>query len=228
MWIVGDWGQASPWARDSGVLMTKGDDDVWTGELSLPKGTKFDIKILKSTVSTTSGGANTWHAVRYVSTLNTSTSHDFGEFTDNLIPNGNFEEGHGKWTPDSCIVVSKAPVDGRQILSVGGDLPTSCASDVFVIPPNQTLRLTGYVSTSKADIDGIVTMKVVTPQQQTLFEFNVTTPTHPETTRDWYQFSKTFKAADVPMECRIVFSNMYVDTQWQSRVSFDSLSLVSP
>ncbi len=65
--------------------MVKGANDVYTGELSLPKGTKFDIKILKSTVSETSGGDNTWPAVRYASTLNTSTSHDFGEFTDNAV-----------------------------------------------------------------------------------------------------------------------------------------------
>lgn len=96
MWVVGDWGQASPWSRDTGVKMVKGENDVWSGELSLPKGTKFDIKILKSTVSTTSGGDNTWSAVRYESALNTSTSHDFGEFTDNLIPHGNFDEGQVK------------------------------------------------------------------------------------------------------------------------------------
>ena len=66
--------------------MVKGENDVYTGELSLPKGTKFGIKILKSTVSTTSGGDNTWSAVRYESTLNKSASHGFGEFTDNLIP----------------------------------------------------------------------------------------------------------------------------------------------
>lgn len=65
--------------------MVKGDDDVYTGELSIPKGIKFDVKILKSTVSTTSGGDNTWSAVRYASTLNTSASYDFGEFTDNPI-----------------------------------------------------------------------------------------------------------------------------------------------
>lgn len=86
MWIVGDWGQATPWSRDTGVKMVKGDDDVYVGELSLPKGTKLDLKILKSTVSTTSGGDNTWSAVRYATTLNKSASHDFGEFTDNLTP----------------------------------------------------------------------------------------------------------------------------------------------
>lgn len=100
MWVVGDWGQDSPWTRNTGVKMVEGDDDVWIGELSLPKGTKFDIKILKSTVSTTSGGDNARSAVRYASTLNTSASHDFGEFTDNLIPNGNFDEGEGE--VDSC------------------------------------------------------------------------------------------------------------------------------
>ena len=86
MWVVGDWGQASPWSRDTGVQMVKGENDVYTGELSLPKGTKFDIKILKSTVSTTSGGDNTWSAVKYASTLNTSTSHDFGEFIGQSAP----------------------------------------------------------------------------------------------------------------------------------------------
>lgn len=84
MWVVGDWGQASPWSRDTGVKMVKGKNDVYTGKLSLPKGTKFDIKILKSTVPTTSGGDNTWSAVRYASTLNMPASHDFGEFTDNI------------------------------------------------------------------------------------------------------------------------------------------------
>lgn len=79
--------------------MVKGANDVYTGKLSIPKGTKFDIKILKSTVSTTSGGDNTWSAVRYASTLNRSASYDFGGFSDNLIPNGNFDEGRVKWTP---------------------------------------------------------------------------------------------------------------------------------
>lgn len=96
MWMVGDWGQASPWSRDTGVEMVKGDDDVYVGELSLPRGTKFDIKILKSTVSTTSGGDNTWSAVRYASTLNMSASYDFGEFTDNPVPNGKLRRRTGE------------------------------------------------------------------------------------------------------------------------------------
>lgn len=226
MWVVGDWGQASPWSRDTGVQMVKGANDVYTGELSLPKGTKFDIKILKSTVSTTSGGGNTWSAVRYESTLNTSTSHDFGEFTDNLIPNGNFEEGQVKWAPAKCVKLNdSAPFDGKNVLSVGGDMyPTSCTSDVFVLPPNQTLRLTGYIKTFTEGIDGIVTMKVVTPQQQVLFELSE----HGEQ-RVWSQFSRTFETANVPMECRIVLTNMHTGgTGATSRVVFDSLSLVSP
>lgn len=137
MWICGDWGQASPWSCDTGVKMVKGDDDVWVGELSLPRGTKFDIKILKSTVSTTSGGDNTWSAVRYRSTLNLSASHDFGEFTDNLIPNGNFDEGKVKWTPTNAITehneANSSPNVGRVSTS------ESVVSDTFVIPPSQTL-----------------------------------------------------------------------------------------
>lgn len=100
------------------------------------RGTKFDIKILKSTVSTTSGGDNTWSAVRYESTLNTSTSHDFGEFTDNLIPNGNFDEGQVKWTPAEAIKEVSTPQSGKNVLWLGGSSDiTSCSSDVFTIPP---------------------------------------------------------------------------------------------
>lgn len=136
MWVVGDWGQDLPWSRSTGVKMVKGANDVYAGELSLPKGTKFDIKILKSTVSTTSGGDNTWSAVRYTSTLNTSTSHGFGEFADNLIPNGNFDEGQVKWTPAEAIKEVSNSQSGKNALSLGGDSNiTSCSSDVFTIPP---------------------------------------------------------------------------------------------
>lgn len=205
MWVVGDWGQVSPWSRAAGVQMVKGANDVYTGELSLPKGTKFDIKILKSTVSTTSGGNNTWSAVRYASTLNMSASYDFGEFTDNLIPNGNFDEGQVKWTPAECVKLNDSvPFDGKNVLNVG-IYPTSCTSDVFVLPPNQTLRLTGYIKTFSKGIDGIVTMKVVTPQQQVLFELSE----HSDQFYSWSQFSRTFETADVPMECRIVLTNMH-------------------
>lgn len=206
--------------------MVKDANDVYTGELSLPKGTKFDIKILKSTVSTTSGGDNTWSAVRYASTLNMSASHDFGEFTDNLIPNGNFDEGQVKWTPAECVKLNDSvPFDGKNVLNVGGDIyPTSCTSDVFVLPPNQTLRLTGYIKTFSKGIDGIVTMKVVTPQQQVLFELSE----HSDQFYSWSQFSRTFETADVPMECRIVLTNMHTGGGVANRVGFDSLSLVSP
>lgn len=219
MWIVGDWGQISPWTRTSGVLMTKGDDDVWTGELSLPKGTKFDIKILKSTVSETSGGNNAWSAVRYASTLNTSASHDFGEFTDNLIPNGNFKEGRVKWTPAAAILDSVPNESGGYSLRIGSEanIP-SCSSDVFTIPPCQTLRLSGYVITFDSPVEGVVTMKIVTPQQQTLFEFS----TKSSDLNKYRQFSKTFNSTDMPMDCQIVLST---DGR---RVGFDSLSLVSP
>lgn len=225
MWVVGDWGQASPWSRDTGVEMVKGGDDVYVGELSLPRGTKFDIKILKSTVSTTSGGDNTWSAVRYANTLNMSASYDFGEFTDNLIPNGNFDEGRVKWTPTECVKLDdSAPFDGRNILCVGGDTyPPTCTSDVFVLPPNQTLRLTGYIKTLAEGIDGAVTMRVETPQQQVLFEFSERDQKY-----KWVQFSRAFKTTDAPIECRIVLTNKSSGQDANSRVLFDALSLVSP
>lgn len=137
MWIVGDWGQASPWTRAAGVKMVEGEDDIYTGELSLPKGTKFDIKILKSTVSETSGGDNSWSAVRYASTLNLSASHDFGEFTDNLIPNGNFDEGNVKWTPAGLISGHDSANSKPNVMRIPES--KSVTSDVFVIPPSQTL-----------------------------------------------------------------------------------------
>lgn len=67
-------------------------------------------------------------------------------------------------------------------------------------------------------------MKVVTPQQQVLFELSE----HSDRLYDWPQFSRTFETADVPMECRIVLTNMHIGAGVASRVGFDSLSLVSP
>lgn len=223
MWVVGDWGQDSPWSRNTGAKMVKGDDDVYTGELSLPKGTKFDIKILKSTVSTTSGGDNTWSAVRYASTLNTSTSHDFGEFIDNLIPNGNFDEGQVKWTPASAIIKAGHNNSTPNVLAVGGTLaPQSCSSDVFTIPPGQTLRFTGYIATFNPSVESAVMMKIVTPQHQTLFEFSVKA----EGDGSFHQFSKTFKSWDVPIDCLITLSNNTIG-EASARSFFDTLSLVS-
>ena len=72
-------------------------------------------------------------------------------------------------------------------------------------------------------IEGGVEMKIVKPQQQTLFEFSV----NAGGAATYHQFSKTFKSIDLPMECQIVLSNATVG-QWYVGVLFDSLSLVSP
>lgn len=199
--------------------MVKGDDDVYTGELSLPEGTKFDVKILKSTVSTTSGGNNTWSAIKYASTLNMSASYDFGEFTDNLIPNGNFDEGPKKWTPANAITNDTPYESPFWSLHLGSNTGiSSCSSDVFTIPPGQTLSLSGYAIIPDASADSVVvTVKVVAPQQQTLFEFK------PEASSKYHQFSKTFKSLDVPVDCQITIS----DTDSHRLAKFDSLSLVS-
>lgn len=147
--------------------MTKGEDGVYTGVLTLPKGTKFEIQVAKSTVSTTSGGVNKWSATRYKSTLNMPASYDFGEFTTNLIPNGNFDEGQVKWTPAEAIIENANANSAPNLLQLGGTSGiTSCSSDVFTIPPGQTLRLSGYVNTINQDAEGVVEIKVVTPSQQ--------------------------------------------------------------
>lgn len=224
MWVLGDWGQSEPWQRTNGVKMVKDDNNVWTGILTLPKGTKFEIQTMKSTVSTTSGGVNKWSATRYRSILNMPASYDFGEFTTNLIPNGNFDEGKVKWTPAEAIMENVNASSAPNLLQLGGTSGiTSCSSDVFTIPPGQTLRLSGYVNTINQDAEGVVEMKIVTPQQQPLFEFNVKGITG--SSSKYVPFSKTFKSMDVPIECRITLSNVAVG-EWK-RVFFDSLSLVS-
>lgn len=107
---------------------------------------------------------------------------------------------------------------------VGGGAPaTSCISDTFTIPPNQTLRLSGYVATYHPPIEGAVTIKAVTPEQQTLLEATLKSDGH----GSWAQFSKTLRSVDAPTECQLVLSNDSVGEQYL-RVGFDTLSLVSP
>lgn len=219
MWMVGDWGQASPWTRGTGVKMVQGDNGVWSGELSLPKGTKFDIKILKSTVPTTSGGNNTWSAFRYASTLNQSASHDFGEFTDNLIPNGKFDEGMVKWTPASAITKNSAANSLPNVVTL--QKSESVTSDVFSIPPNQMLlRLTGYCNGWIIGQSGTALIQVVSPQQEVLSESKLVI----DDNTDWIPFSKTFTVGGTPLECSVKLTNSGSDTT----LLFDSLSLISP
>ena len=71
--------------------------------------------------------------------------------------------------------------------------------------------------------EGVVKMKIVTPQQQTLAEFSVKGITG--SSSKYVPFSKTFKSWDVPIECRIVLSNVAVGERKQA--FFDTLSLVS-
>lgn len=106
---------------------------------------------------------------------------------------------------------------------VGGDSAESCTSDAFTIPPNQTLRLSGYALTQHPPIEGVVTIKAVTPEHLTLLETTIKAGGH----ATWVQFSRTFKSVDVPTECRIVLSNDSVGEKYL-RVGFDTLSLVSP
>lgn len=190
--------------------MVKGANNVYTGELSLPEGTKFDIKILKSTVSTTSGGDNILSAVKYVSTLNKSASHDFGEFTDNLIPNGNFDEGKENWDPSSRIIKSSLAHSEPNV----NEVVDKSVSDVFDIPANQSLQLTGYIYPYANSGNITVTVESVEPQQRTLLELNPVTEMG-----SWNQFSGSFNSGDTPTKCKITLTTDYA--------LFDTLSLVS-
>lgn len=203
MWIVGDWGQASPWSRNTGVKMVKGKNNVYTGKLSLPKGTKFDIKILKPTVSGTSGGHNTWSAVKYASTLNISASHDFGKFTDNLIPNGNFEEGAVKWTPSEGIVQREYAINGGYFIALGDNHPSSVTSDTFVIPPNQNLKASGYMYSWNLEGSLIVEVKDVDTQHVLL-----KTVLSAKSVKTWEAFSGTFKTGSSPVAAQVVCTNV--------------------
>lgn len=218
MWVVGDWGQNSPWSRTTGVKMVKGANDVYTGELSLPKGTKFDIRILKSTVSTTSGGDNTWSAVKYESTLNISALHDFGEFTDNLIPNGNFEEGTVKWTPAESILNRDYAHGGGYIMAVGGDRADTISSDTFTIPPNQNLICSYYVRAGYHMQPVTVEVKDV-DTQAVLFEDHRKTAS----VDTWIACAGEFVTGSLPVKAQVVCTSDTGDV-----LMFDDMSLVMP
>lgn len=218
--MVGDWGQASPWSRDTGVKMVKGANNVYTGKLSLPKGAKFDIKILKSTVSTTSGGNNTWSAVRYASTLNTSASHDFGEFTDNLVPNGDFEGAEARWTPAAAVHEKDVAHGGSNVLAVASwtDDTAVASSDAFVIPPNQSLRCAFYVRAWEHPGKKVTVSVKDVDTQSVVFEKTL----QPSETDKWIAAAGAFESCDTPMRAQVV-----CHTHGYGIFSFDDISIVS-
>lgn len=85
------------------------------------------------------------------------------------------------------------------------------------------MRLSGYFLTRHSVVEGVVTMKIVTPQHHTLFEFG----NKASVGGRWVPFSKTFQTVDTPTECQIVLSNPRTD-DWTYRIDFDTLSLVNP
>ena len=214
MWVIGDWGQSNPWTRASGVQMVKGEDGLYTGVLTLPKGTKFDLKILKNPTA----GQLIWSATRYASVLNSDGAYDFGEFVDNLVPNGNFEEGVAKWTPAKCVVERAYAHEGGHCLAVGDQFSNSASSDTFTVPPNQDLRYSTYIRTWTANRTANVMIKDV-DTQSILFE----TPIRPQLANQWVAFSGTFKSGSSPVTAQVVCTS--VD---KAAFVFDSMSLVSP
>lgn len=180
----------------------------------LPKGTKFDIKILKSTVSTTSGGNNAWSAARYASTLNTSTSHDFGEFIDNFI-NGNLDEGHVGWTPDTVIKKNDMANTPPNVIELSEG--ESALSDVFTLPPNQRVAFTGYCTSVLEK--GLVSVQFVSPQNEMLYDAG----TWGSSSGVWQPFKKTLQPHATPLKMRVKL----VNNKPGATVLFDSIALVS-
>lgn len=220
MWIAGDWGQSEPWNRTSGVKMTKGEDGVYTGVLALPKGTAFDLKVLKSTVDGTSGGDNHWSAVRYKSVLNSSATYDFREFVDNLIPNGSFEDADAAWTPAECVFVHNSAFGGEKCLEVGAALPVSASSGAFVIPPNQDLKLSFYMysgwtppRTARVEVKDVNTHSVLSSASPSS-----------QQREQWEAFSASFRSDGSPVTAQVVVTS--VDSRVP--IMFDSMSLVTP
>lgn len=217
MWLIGDWGQSDPWTRASGVQMVKGEDGLYTGVLTLPKGTRFDLKILKNPTA----GQLIWSATRYASVLNSDGAYDFGEFTHNLVPNGNFEEGVAKWTPATCVVHRGDTHEGGRCLSIGDKLPNSASSDPFVIPPNQDLRLSYYMRSllTPPQVANVEIKDINT--QSVLFKMS---PSTQSTTNGWEAASGAFKTGNSPVTVQVVC------TVLDKRIPFhfDSMSLVSP
>lgn len=218
MWMLGDWGQPTPWGRVSGLKMTKGENGVYTGVLTLPKGTRFRLKVMKSTVEGTSGGVNVWSATSYSSVLNSSGAYDFGEFTNNLIPNGRFEEGAVKWTPSDNIITRDYATNGGYFLDIGDQYSSTATSDTFVIPPNQDLRLSGYMYSWRLDGAVIVEIKDVDTQSVLL-----KTVLSAKKTYVWEAFSETFKTGGSPVAAQVVCTNV-----GESAHGLDDMSLVMP
>ena len=197
--------------------MVKDDNDVWTGNLTLPKGTKFEIQVMKSTVSTTSGGVNKWSATRYRSVLNTPASYDFGEFTTNLVPNGDFEGAEARWTPAESIVERADAHGGGKVLGVdpAAGRPV-VSSDVFVIPPGQSLRFSFYMRTGYLPKAAYISVKDV-DTQSVVFEEAL----QPEPTGKWIAKSAAFKSDGTSVRAQIVC------TARVGTITFDDMSLVS-
>lgn len=198
--------------------MTKGVDGVYTGVLTLPKGTMFRLKVMKSTVEGTSGGTNVWSATSYSSVLNSHGAYDFGEFTNNLIPNGSFEEGAVKWTPSDCIIQRDYAINGGYFLGIGDQYPGSATSDTFVIPPNQDLRLSGYMYGWQLDGAVVVEIKDVDTQSVLLKTVLSTKKIYA-----WEAFSGTFKTGGSPVAAQVTCTNIGTSAH-----VLDSMTLVMP
>lgn len=214
MWLIGDWGQADPWTRASGVQMVKGEDGLYTGVLTLPKGTKFDLKILKNPTV----GQLIWSATRYASVLNSDGAYDFREFTDNLVPNGNFEEGAVKWTPTTGIQSWGAHGGDHALIVSGENYPSVVTSDRFIIPPNQNLKISLYAFPWSDR--GFVLEVRDAATQSALFKETF----KPQLHSAWNSLARTFKAGSSTVNAQLVITGIEENVG----IAYDDIAIVSP
>lgn len=194
--------------------MTKGEDGLYTGVLTLPKGTRFDLKILKNPTV----GQLIWSATRYASVLNSDGTYDFGEFVDNLVPNGDFEEGAVKWTPTTGVQ-SWGAHGGDHALVVGGaDYPGVVTSDEFIIPPNQNLKCSLYAF-PWSDLGFVLEVRDVATQS-TLFKETLKTQLHGA----WNSLAIAFKTGSTTVTAQLVITSV----EKSVGIAFDDIAIVSP
>lgn len=194
--------------------MTKGEDGLYTGILTLPKGTRFDLKILKNPTV----GQLIWSATRYASVLNSDGAYDFGEFVDNLVPNGNFEEGAVKWTPATGVVDWGAHGGDRALVVGGEDYPNVVASDNFIIPPNQNLKISLY-ALPWSDAGFVMEVRDVATQSA-LFKETLKTQLH----GSWNSLARAFKTGSSTVNAQLVITSV----EKHVGIAFDDIAIVSP
>lgn len=113
---------------------------------------------------------------------------------------------------------SSAP-SGEHVLVTGTSHPNVVTSVPFTIPPNQTLNLSLYATTSQSFNHALFSVKIVSTQI-VMFEGSGKL----DGGMKWKQFSGRFTSGSTPVEAQIVLTSERPEVG----MHFDAVSLVSP